>query len=551
MEFLRTSGRIIINESGQEIILKGFGAGNWMNQEGFLFGSHEFNPEFKPFRRADEMDRGRSINQTIIEVCGRDYADLFWKKYYRSYLSEADIKNLAELGFNSIRLPLNARALMKECPGVVYDEEVFRILDQVIDWCEDYGIYVILDMHAAVAGQSAILCDDGVDNIPHLFIDEEGWERTMLLWETIAKRYAQRSVVAGFELLNEPLALPAWNQYLPMLIRFYDEAIERIRKIDKKHIIFLQGHRFASRTDIFRHHYDPECHNWVMAMHMYEPLPDLGTLGPILAVSSEQNIPVWMGETGGNNEYMTVLYEMLYENHIGVNVWCHKGEEHADGALLYTFVLPEGFKVIRDYAQKGGQKPGYDKAIQIFDQFLENIKFENCKLHIDRANAILRRPDVRIPAVGYDMMPGIGKSFKGTYPYCVFSGYRREDRMHIVNEPDFTPYESPDFVFVSTERSPKYGDWMHLELMLEEEDFACYTIREVVQDCEILITYRAARDCDIKVTAHDKSTIAKAPASEVLTTVRIGCVSAGEDTTIKVECLKGEIILHTVLFRKM
>lgn len=551
MEFLRTSGRIIINESGQEIILKGFGAGNWMNQEGFLFGSHEFNPEFKPFIRAGEMDRGRSINQTIIEVCGRDYADIFWKKYYRNYFAEADIKNMEELGFNSVRLPLNARALMKECPGVVYDEEVFQTMDQIIGWCEYYGIYVILDMHAAVAGQSAILCDDGVDNIPHLFIDEEGWERTMLLWEKIAKRYADRAVVAGFELLNEPLALPTWNKYLQALIRFYDEAIERIRRIDKKHIIFLQGHRFASRTDIYRHNYDPEYHNWVMAMHMYEVLPDLGSLGPILAVSSELNVPVWMGETGGNNEYMTVLYEMLYENHIGVNVWCHKGEEHADAALLCTFVLPESFGLIRDYAQKGGAKPGYDKAIQIFDQLLENIKFENCKLHVDRADAVLRRPDVRIPAIGYDMMPGVGKSFKGTYPYCVFSGYRREDRMRIVNEPDFTPFESPDYAFASVERKPKYGDWMHLELMLEEEDFACYTIREIKQDAEIFITYRAEQECEIKVTAREKIFTVKASASEVLTTIPIGIISSGENAAVKIECMEGEIILHTIIVRKL
>lgn len=44
--------------------------GNWMNQEGFLFGSSVFNAEFGDFVRAEKMDRGRSINQTIIELCG-------------------------------------------------------------------------------------------------------------------------------------------------------------------------------------------------------------------------------------------------------------------------------------------------------------------------------------------------------------------------------------------------------------------------------------------------------------------------------------------------
>lgn len=548
MEFLKTKGRRILNERGREILLKGYGVGNWMTQEGFLFGSCSFNTEMKPFMRAEQMDRGRSIHQTIVEVCGQEYAQKFWKQYYRNYFGEKDIRNLAEQGFNSVRLPLNARAFLKEEPEVIYDEDVFQILDQVIGWCEEYGLYVILDMHAAAAGQSGIPCDDGVDNMPHLFMEEEGWERTILLWEKLAERYKERGTVAGFELLNEPLALQRWDTYLPDLIRFYDEAISRIRRIDKKHIFFLQGHRFASRTDIFRHSFDPECHNWVMTMHLYETLPDLGVLGPLLAASEELNVPIWMGETGGNEAYMTVLYEMLYEHHIGVNVWCHKGEEQADAATLCTFSLPEGFEQIRDYAGRGAAKPSYKTAIRIFDQFLENIKFENCSLHPERADAILRRPGVAVPAVGYDILPGAGKSFWGTYPYCVFCGYRREDRMHIVNEPDFVPFESSNFAFAACERAPKYGDWTHLELILEEQDFACYTLRQVKQDTEVSLQYRAYRDCKVKVTVRGKITMLDVPASSQLSAIPAAIIPAGEDTAVKIECLDGPITLRTVIF---
>ncbi|MBD5458054.1 MAG: hypothetical protein HDR27_05715, partial [Lachnospiraceae bacterium] len=73
MEFLRTQGRKIVNESGEEIILQGLGIANWVNLEGFLFGSSVFSSEFGEFVRAEKMDRGRSINQTIIELCGREY----------------------------------------------------------------------------------------------------------------------------------------------------------------------------------------------------------------------------------------------------------------------------------------------------------------------------------------------------------------------------------------------------------------------------------------------------------------------------------------------
>ena len=42
---------------------------------------------------------------------------------------------------------------------MVWNEDGFKMLDDVIDWCEEYGIYAILDLHAAPGGQSATACD--------------------------------------------------------------------------------------------------------------------------------------------------------------------------------------------------------------------------------------------------------------------------------------------------------------------------------------------------------------------------------------------------------
>ena len=307
MQFLHTKGQTIVNENGESVLLEGYGIGNWMNQEGFLFGSSVFGTGMHGFARAEGMDRGRTINQTIIETCGLSYAQDFWKRFFRAYFGREDIAHLAHLGMNSVRLPLKAAAFLPEEEEISFNEDSFRMLDDLIDACEENDIYVILDMHAAVSGQSAIGCDDGVDNMPHLYTDAEGWERTILLWEEFARRYKDRAVVAGYELLNEPLALPLHDEYLPELVRFYEETIRRIRAIDGKHMIFLQGHRFASRWDIFRKEMDPGFDNWVLTMHMYETLPDLGSLGPMLAAREELDVPVWMGETGGSSEYMTEI----------------------------------------------------------------------------------------------------------------------------------------------------------------------------------------------------------------------------------------------------
>jgi len=548
MEFLRTRDRKIVNEEGKEILLQGYGIGNWMNQEGFLFGSVQFNVDLFDFKRANGMDRGRSIDQIIKELCGAEYAEKFWKSWYQNYFNEEDIRDLADTGFNSVRLPLAAKVFLKEEPGITYKEEAFILLDQIINWCEENNLYVVLDMHAAAAGQSGLLCDDGTDNMPHLFTDDESYERTLLLWEKIAGRYCDRAVIAGYDLLNEPLAIPKWDKYLPRLQEFYDEAIRRIRRIDTRHMFFLEGHRFSSRADILKKELDPEYHNWVFAPHLYETVPDLALIGPLLQVSEELNVPLWMGETGGNKEWMTTLYEMLYENHMGVNIWCHKSEENADTAALYTFPVPDHWEEVLGYAHKGEKKPSYERAIRIFENLLENIKFKNCTPHKDRACAILRKPGVKVPAIGYNMLPGIGYSFQGTYPYCIFCGYRREDRMHLVYEENYTPCESPNFSFCANERPAKYGDWMHINLKLHEDDFACYQIRKIEEKTKISIECYSNQNAKLEITCNEMRAELLVPAGKQMLLLSTGIVIKCADTFVKVKSIEGEVILHSIIF---
>lgn len=39
-------------------------------------------------------------------------------------------------------------------PPFVYHEGHLRLIDQVIDWCRTYSLYVILDLHGAPGGQT-------------------------------------------------------------------------------------------------------------------------------------------------------------------------------------------------------------------------------------------------------------------------------------------------------------------------------------------------------------------------------------------------------------
>ena len=75
--FLHREGRKVVNGVGEEILLKGWGLGNWLLQEGYMW--HIFSPRF---------DRPRRIEQVVEELAGKKYADTFWKKFrMTSFLS--------------------------------------------------------------------------------------------------------------------------------------------------------------------------------------------------------------------------------------------------------------------------------------------------------------------------------------------------------------------------------------------------------------------------------------------------------------------------------
>ena len=400
--WLKTSGQIFTNEKGQEVLLRGLGVANWLNPEGFLFGGAPFGGVMGRFARSCEFDRGRTMDQFVAELCGPSYQKKFWKQWVDNYFAEADIRKMKEQGFNSVRFPLDARLLLEEEPGYHFIEEHFQFLEHYLDLCEKYGMYVILDMHAACAGQSAVSCDNGVDNQPHLFLDEEGANRTIRLWQELAERWADRWIIAGYDLLNEPISLPEFDCLIPELKAFYDRLVTAVRQVDQKHILFIQGNRFANRLDIFDHDYDPEYHNWAICTHCYETFPDLALFGPILEKRAQWNVPVWMGETGGSSPanpeagsaWMAVTFEMMMEYHISYNIWCAKALEGVDAAYSVSFCSPnpKGWGQIVDYCAKGTAKPGYAKAIRIFDELLENIKLENCTEQKDRVAAMRRRP---------------------------------------------------------------------------------------------------------------------------------------------------------------
>ncbi len=498
--FLHAQGTKIVNGDGEEIILAGYGAGNWTNPEGFMVGAPTsyrligdiFSPRtISPHR----FDRRRTFDQVLRETCGTKYAAEFWPKWQRNHLAEIDIRTMAELGLNSVRLPINAAALLEEEPGLCWIEDGFRMLDDVLDWCETYRIYAILDLHAAPGGQSATCCDGGYDNYPHLFADDESWGRALAIWDRLSARYADRWIVGGYDLLNEPVSLPNHHDFVPKLARFYDEAIAVIRKNDKKHMFTLEGSCFSRSNQIFDHDFDPLCHNWCIHVHMYGFSPELRELYPYLLKARELNVPVWIGEGGSDEITNAAFYNIAADYGIGFNLWCWKTARetsnddghHAYNAVQYT--LPKDWERIRTFCA-GGPKPSYEASQKIFDELLEAIKYENCRHNKDFIRVTLRKPEQEIPAAAYDNLTPDGSRYMGRWDFSNLLNFRVEDHTKLVWMPGLEEPRPGFDMYPDEHVQPPFNPLTSLLLELQPGEDAYYSIRFVTAPTAVTVEGR-------------------------------------------------------------
>lgn len=58
-----------------------------------------------------------------------------------NYIRREDILAMAELGYNSVRIPFSYRLFMEDGPGIHWKEEGFVLLDRCLSWCEEAGMY--------------------------------------------------------------------------------------------------------------------------------------------------------------------------------------------------------------------------------------------------------------------------------------------------------------------------------------------------------------------------------------------------------------------------
>ena len=541
--YLHAKGRWMVNGNEDPIILRGWAAGNWMNPEGYMIdgisGMYGFTDMGGGLVNNIRFDRQRTIAYGVRELAGTQYASTFWQRWYRAYLSEGDIRAMAELGYNSVRLVLDGNGFLYEEPGIQFNEDTFAMLDQVLDWCEQYGLYAILDLHAAPGGQSGVSCDNGIDNQPHMFTEPESYERTLVLWEEFARRYKDRWIVGAYELLNEPVSPPSLRGMSAQLRQFYEEAIARVRKIDQKHMFILEPPAFAHDMAFLDKGFDPEHNNWAYSVHLYWFNPQMSDFYQYLEPSRRLNVPVWIGEGRGNPADMAVFYDMVAEYGVGFNAFCWKYMRDEEGNAnngLFSYPMPQGWEKIARYIDQGGPRPSYEESQKLLDAWIEASHFENCQTVPLMAEYTLRRQGITLPAAGYDSEEG---SFHGTWREGNVYAYRAEDKIKMVRKEGAPIPHIFDKPIVGLE---------HLLVDLREGEFVTYSVNLVESPAPAKLTGQALEDTTCQVTVGTTTQAFQWKKGQLLQGESWLPLVPGARCGVRIQVERGELLLQSVEF---
>ncbi len=452
--YLRTVGRQLVDEDGSTVRLRGMGIGNWLLPEGYMW------------RLPAPTDRPRRIERLVADLVGEEEARLFWRDYRNRFIGEEDIADLAAAGFNSLRLPLNARTILANGSGtgaiaangaLRLDEAEMARVDRLISWCRERGVYVILDLHGAPGGQTGTNIDDSQNDQPELFQCDAHADLTVALWRELARRYADEWIVAGYDLLNEPL--PEWfSRYNPLVLPLYRRITEAIRSVDRRHTIILEGVHWATDWSVFTERIDD---NLILEFHKYWNNPDRESLAPYLAKRDRWNVPIFMGEGGENNtDWYTGAFGLYDDLDISWNFWTWKKMDTTNSPL--SIRPPAGWSRVVDAAQAApaAQPSGLraalraqlprDEAVEIFREYAQNVATARCDRRPEVTRALFRRPPLRLPAIFYlNADRGVGFDTPQPVPQEQTPRFRAGDRlpMAFIDREGMPTLcdESPDF----------------------------------------------------------------------------------------------------------
>lgn len=174
------------------------------------------------------------------------------------FITEKDIKLLAGLGFDHIRLPIDEVQFWDEAGN--REDEAFRLMHNAIDWSLKYGLRVIVDLHIIRSHYFNAASNP-------LWTNPAEQEKLAGIWNELSvelRQYSNNQV--AYELLNEAVANnhQDWNKLISLLVK-------SLRKTEPERTIVIGSNKWQG-TETFPFLEVPGKDPYIiLSFHYYRP----------------------------------------------------------------------------------------------------------------------------------------------------------------------------------------------------------------------------------------------------------------------------------------
>jgi endoglucanase len=312
---LHTSGRNIVDANGNIVQLRGVNLGGWFIMEKWMcpLDSGSLPDTYSVIQELDNRF-GIAEEQSLI------------KTYQQNWITTTDLDNIKNGGYNAVRVPVwwGQFYPINNISNSGFRSDAFDVLDLLVSNAASRGLYVIIDMHGVVGGQSTS-GDTGQQNQNQYWTNNNDQGNTAYMWWEIANHYKGNATVAGYDLINEPIGAPNSNAVWTV----YNSLYNSVRSADPSHMIFMEGAYGSWNWSMLP---DPSTYGWtnvVYEMHEYQYNSSASTIesGSTNQVNDFNNHASWNvpGYIGEWNDFGT-----------GSSTWAFSQNAYNNAGLSWT-----------------------------------------------------------------------------------------------------------------------------------------------------------------------------------------------------------------------
>jgi glucan 1,3-beta-glucosidase len=242
--------------------IKGVNLGGWFVLEGWM---------------TPELFNGVSGSDETIFMEEKANAIEVIEQHWDTFITYEDFVYLKDQGINTLRIPIpwwyqgDSFTYTHDniTHNITYGDSQFYI-ERAMQWAEELGMNVLLDLHTAPGGQN------GFDNGG--ITDVLQWERsenvvlTLQKIEQIVNDFKSYDSLWGIELLNEP----GWGVDMDILQEYYLDGYQIIREagLTDVYVVFHDGFRsylINEWTGFFKNN---DLYNVLFDLHLYQTFGD-------------------------------------------------------------------------------------------------------------------------------------------------------------------------------------------------------------------------------------------------------------------------------------